>query len=291
MTSRTRLVAASTVLTLCVPALAMADTPVGWERGGRANGTAGEAAEYSWETSIGLAGEAGERGEYASTGRGRTGPPAWTVTYREVVTDPLTGQPCTQIRYLIGDDAAGRGAAADQARLQEDAFVATYGTDPPPACSGLQIDPGAPAREAAALVAGRIQPAEPSVQPDDRAITGFRSHLRTNLDSSYDEVVRIEMFGSSFDVDVSVEGVHTIDWGDGTVTTAVTGDGGGWHDGPAGADDITHHYLTRGSHPLVVTTSWTVTATLGTTTDSQTVTTTSLPVPIDVTEVRSVRTG
>lgn len=233
----------------------------------------------------------GTNGTLSTVDGGESQEPLFTMRYRVLDTDPATGEQCTRLRYVLGDDEAERGAAADAVRLAEEAYAAAAGDPGPPPCSGVVVDEGEVARTASRLVADELEPATPFVQPDNRAITGLRSFLTTNLESDRTETVSVDLFGRDWDVEVRIEGVHTIDWGDGTVDTDVSGDGGPWHAGPEQPGDIVHTYSDAGDHDLVVTTDWTVTATLAGTraTADQTLTTTSAPVTIDVDEVRSAR--
>lgn len=216
-------------------------------------------------------------------------PLAW-IPYPALATDPLTGGPCLATQAFVIYNESER-AAAESLANNITVDIAIYLFPAPPPCSGLHIDPGAPAREAAAMVADDLEAAVPYVQPDNRAITGIRSFLRTGIDAAFTRPVEVELFGRTWDVTVDVEGVHTVDWGDGTVHTEVVADGGPWHPGEPGPDDITHHYLETGDFPVVVSTDWLVTATLDATGAQATATaaTTSDPVAVDVIEVRSRR--
>jgi hypothetical protein len=237
-------------------------------------------------------GRQGEDGSVKRVTGGDGVEPAGTYPYRVLDTDPTTGEPCTRWRIVVATTPEQTQLASADARALDDAWSAQVDlADPPPPCSDIAIDPGAPARQAAQDVIGQLTAAEPYVQPDNRAITGIWSYLRTNIDSDFERTVTVTLFGRDWDVQVDVEGVHTIDWGDGTIDTGVRGDGGPWHEGEPGPGDIAHGYIATGAHSLVVTTDWTVTATLPATgaTATQTLTTTSTPVTIDVDEVRSVR--
>lgn len=230
----------------------------------------------------------GRGGDYVPVGGP---PPLYTMTYRATDFDPLTGGPCTVVRYILVYDEAERGRAADTVRLQDQAFATFWGANPPPPCSGLNIDPGAPARRAAEIVADSLTAATPYVQPDNRAITGIRSFLDTDIPITESRPVTVTLFGRDWEVAVDIEGVHTVRWGDGTVDEGVVATGGPWHAGEPGPNDITHHYLETGTYGVVVETDWTVTATLVATgaTVTQGAYTESDPVPVEVTQVRSVR--
>ena len=269
---------------MTVPATALAIPTLGDDT------SRGDQGDKSGYTFIVTDEEPGSGGSVTPVSGGADRPPLFTMSYRVLDAD-ATGAPCTRRDYVVGWDEAARGPAADAVRLAEQAFLAATGGAAPPPCGGVAVDTGAPPRRAAALVADALEPATPRVQPDNSAITGLRAFLTTGLDSERSETVTVTLFGRDWDVEVDVVGVHTIDWGDGTVDDGVTGDGGPWHDGPTQPGDITHTYVDVGTPDLVVTTDWTVTATLAGagTSATQTRTTTSTPQPIEVDEVRAVR--
>lgn len=280
-------VAAGALTLACLGATATQPT---LSAGGSFGGDESDGGQYGFDV---VQEEPGATGEVTTAGDGGEPAPEPHAVFSFPVldTDPTTGEPCQGTRYAVADTPAEAQAASSEARARADAYYTSIDpADPPPPCDGVTIDLGEPPRIAAQRIADTLAPAAPFVQPDNRAITGIWSYLTTNIDSDFSDTVTVTLFGQDWLVDVDVVGEHTIDWGDGTVTTA-TGDGGPWHEGEPGPDDIAHGYIDTGDHSLVVTTDWTVTATLRATgtTATQSLSTTSDPVTIDVDEVRSVR--
>ena len=211
--------------------------------------------------------------------------------YTALGTEPDTGDTCIHTQWYVLYDEADRATLSTlAANRSSDIAIGFYPM--PPVCSWEdEVDEDRVAQAAIDLIEGRIEAPVPYVQPDNEAITGIRSHLDLGVDSSTTSVETVTLFSRGWDVRVEVEGAHTVDWGDGSAPVSTTARGGPWHDGPAGPDDITHTYVRTGDHAVSVTSDWTVTATLLSSgvTATQTITTTSSPVAVGVTEVVSVR--
>lgn len=90
---------------------------------------------------------------------------------------------------------------------------------------------------------------EPTVQPDN-GITGIPVYLQ--IGGPQQGSWRFETFGIEIVIDAT--STYDIDWGDGTVQTGVTSQGGPYPDG-----DIVHGYRDKGTYDIVVTQRWTAT--------------------------------
>jgi hypothetical protein len=90
---------------------------------------------------------------------------------------------------------------------------------------------------------------QPSVQPAD-GITGIPVYLQ--IAGPQEGTWSFETFGIT--ITISATSTYDIDWGDGTVVTGITSQGGPYPDG-----DIVHGYRWKGTYDIVVTQQWTAT--------------------------------
>lgn len=139
------------------------------------------------------------------------------------------------------------------------------------------------------LVEGQLPRPEPTIS-GGRAITGLRSWLDLHRPATHTNLDAFEL-GALGTRRVQIDGtaVATVAWGDSTVTEH-TGAGGPYHEGDPGPDDITHTYIDTGAVTIVVEDTWDLTFTVdGLAPLTVTATLDPVLLPVDVTQVRSVR--
>lgn len=139
------------------------------------------------------------------------------------------------------------------------------------------------------LVEGQLPRPTPTIS-GGRAITGLRSWLDLGRPAGHTNRDAFDL-GALGSRRVQIDGtaVARIDWGDRTVTEH-TGTGGPYHPGDPGPDDITHTYLDTGAVTITVVDTWDLTFTIdGLEPLTVTATLDPVPLPVDITQVRSVR--
>ena len=122
-----------------------------------------------------------------------------------------------------------------------------------PLCADSEALPARPAPSALADAFWQDQvplpKPQPSVQPAD-GITGIPVYLQ--IAGPQEGTWSFETFGIT--ITISATSTYDIDWGDGTVETGITSQGGPYPDG-----DVVHGYRWKGTYDIVVTQQWTAT--------------------------------
>jgi hypothetical protein len=163
-------------------------------------------------------------------------------------TDPATGATCARLgrRFVLGGPGAP-GTAGGSGLINQIAL----GLYPPCPASA------APARPAAAAVAlrlwhdqVRLPPPGPRIAPG-WGIVGKEAYLE--IDGRRDPAPwTFTAFG--YTITISARSAYDVDWGDGTVSTGITSQGGPW---PVG--DVAHPYQADGVYRVTVRQRWTAT--------------------------------
>ena len=120
-------------------------------------------------------------------------------------------------------------------------------------CPGSPPAPAVPSPGAVALQLWRdqVQLAQPGVEiPPGKAIVGKAAFLQ--IGGPREQAWYFDALG--YGIDITATSTYDVDWGDGTVDTGLTSQGGPWPDG-----DINHTYQRSGAYDVVVTQRWTAT--------------------------------
>lgn len=200
--------------------------------------------------SVGTAGEPGPALEGVSI----------SVPDMVFVTDP----PCirTTSQFIEGvtpeEAEAIRWTIVNQFVSEYEAYISRH--EPPPACDGGDGSPGfgpTPSQQFKDSAKQILPPVTPTIS-GDYAITGLRSWLDLGRPASLTTTHEFTLGGTTVTATITATATATVDWGDSTVTTH-TSQGGAYHEGEPGPDDITHTYRDAvDSNELTVTDSWDV---------------------------------
>lgn len=189
----------------------------------------------------------------AEGGRGEQRPPGDRGSDRDLVRvrdvafgTNDDGERCVRVVSVWVDAGSAAPEDSDAARI-------IRLTDRYPLCPDSEPPPARPAPSALADAFWQDQVPLPrplpSVQPDD-GITGIPVYLQ--IDGPQEGTWSFETFGIT--ITISATSTYDIDWGDGTVETGITSQGGPYPDG-----DLVHGYQWKGTYDIVVTQQWTAT--------------------------------
>jgi hypothetical protein len=197
-------------------------------------------------------------------------PPTYILQV-ELRSDPQTGERCVFIRPVRGDDESPQ-ALENEARAVQLASQYPICANSPRRADGT-VDP---ATAAALIWQDSVELPDPvlHIEPG-HAITGKAAYLEINSPRTITK--QATAFGHT--VQLEVNSVLDVDWGDGTVERNLTRHGGAW---PTG--DISHVYTnTADAVPVRVTQRWRATWRVGTRTGTiadQLFTESTLPLPV-----------
>jgi len=185
----------------------------------------------------------GDGGPGDGGGHGPGAPPPPTIPDPQVLF--RDGRPCVIAGSQLGDPESSLAFELELRYLQ---LLREYET-----CPGDQGPGPGPlvASPAAAIAAWADQADLPppilEVQPGS-AIAGKAAYLE--IGGPRDGTWHFEAHGWS--IDISAASTYKVDWGDGTIESGLTSQGGPWPHG-----DIRHTYLTAGGFTIDVTQNWT----------------------------------
>jgi hypothetical protein len=173
--------------------------------------------------------------------------PANYVTTVVLGVDPGTGATCARQgrRFVLG----GPASVANGAGLVNQIALGLY--PPCPASAAAPAQPS-PAAVAVQLWRDRVKlaPPSPRIAPG-WGIVGKEAYLE--IGGTRDPAPwTFTAFG--YTISIQARSRYEVDWGDGTVTTGITSQGGPW---PRG--DVTHPYQVDGAYRVTVRQRWTAT--------------------------------
>lgn len=176
------------------------------------------------------------------------------------VTDPPCIRTTSQFIEGVTPEEAEviRWTIVNQFVAEYEAYISRH--EPPPPCDGGDGSPGfgpTPSQQFRDSAKQILPTITPTIS-GDYAITGLRSWLDLGRPASLTTTHEFTLGGTTVTATITATTTASIDWGDGTVTTHAS-QGGAYHEGEPGPDDITHTYRDAvDSNTLTATDSWDV---------------------------------